>query len=431
MGVCPKTRTAPAQKQISDLRSLSITVCVQVLTQTLDPFSGVLYVQPSRLLRRGEQGPGHCRTEGRGRHQLEMTVKVGQCGWRQEGERVRLNVYMQYDPHVQQVIDEQLEVECNMASRVGRVVETSQRGLQHTNIPVSAVQTYGVATSLSHEEEQEEQEVEEEAAPAPAPAAAPLAAPAPRVRQGAERRVLDEPAVSPMAGWLDITNNGRQILEPLLEGDAVKLTAKVKLSGRKETMITRCLMATASGDVTELTDEFGCSTDLNLVSDFTSIINDITGVKESRADFFVPLLSSGRKMESVRIKCNLVVCTRHCPIISCDGENQPIRVEDSAVLETQAVISRTDMINVLEQSHSQDTVQHSFLPQDDSTLCLSPTRLVLAFGVLIVVIIISLLFSCYLWMKARKRMMPRGPMPIQRVPYMMPNRARPYIRVMT
>ena len=405
---------------------------MQVLTQTLDPFSGLLYVQPSRLLRRGEQGPAHCRTEGRGRHQLEMTVRLGQCGWRQEGERVRLNVYMQYDPHVQQVIDEQLEVECNMASRVGRVVETKQMGLQHTNIPVTAVQSYGVATSLSHEEEEEEQEEEEEeAAPASAPAPAPaLPSPAPRVRAGAERRVLDDPAFSPLAGWLDITNNGRQILEPLLEGDAVKLSAKVKLGGRKETMITRCLMASASGDVTELTDQFGCSTDLNLVSDFTSIINDITGVKESRADFFVPRMSSGRKMESVKIKCNLVVCTRHCPIIACDGENQPIRAEDSTVLETQAVITRSDVSNVLEQSRDSQ-VSQALLPQDDSTLCLSPTRLVLAFGVLIVVIIISLLFSCYLWMKARKRMMPRGPMPIQRVPYMMPNRARPYIRVMT
>ena len=407
------------------------------MTQTLDPFSGVLYVQPSRLLRRGEQGPSVCRTEGRGRHQLEMTVRVGQCGWRQEGERVRLNLYMQYDQHVQQVIDEQLEVECNMASRVGRVVETSQLGLQHRNIPVTAVQSYGVATSLSQEEEQEledleeqekekeeeKEEEEEEAGPAPLPA------PSPRVRQGGERRVLED-RLSPLAGWLDITNNGRQILEPLLEGDAVKLSAKVKLSGRKETMITRCLMASASGDVTELTDEFGCSNDLNLVSDFTSIINDITGVKESRADFFVPRMSGGRKMESVRIKCNLLVCNRQCPIISCDGENQPIRAEDSAVLETQAVITRADMINVLEQSQDSQ-VSQSLLPHDDATLCLSPTRLVLAFGVLIVVIIISLLFSCYLWMKARKRMMPRGPVPIQRVPYMMPNRARPYIRVMT
>ena len=69
--------------------------------------------------------------------------------------------------------------------------------------------------------------------------------------------------------------------------------------------------------------------------------------------------------------------------------------------------------------------------QDEGTLCLSQTRLVLAFGVLIIVIIASLLLSCYLWMKARKRMLPRPPIPIQRVPYMMPNRARPYIRVLT
>ena len=62
-------------------------------------------------------------------------------------------------------------------------------------------------------------------------------------------------------------------------------------------------MATAWGDVTELTDEFGCSKNTNLVTDFTSINNDITGVRESLADFFVPRMSSGRKMESVKIKC--------------------------------------------------------------------------------------------------------------------------------
>merc|ERR1719245_848238 len=58
---------------------------IKVLTQTLDPFSGVLYVQPSRLLRRGEQGPSHCRTEGRGRHHLDISVGMGQCGWKRMG----------------------------------------------------------------------------------------------------------------------------------------------------------------------------------------------------------------------------------------------------------------------------------------------------------------------------------------------------------
>ena len=401
-------------------------ITCQILAETLDPFSGLLYVQPGQVLRRGQQGPGHCRAEGRGRHQLQVTVGVGQCGWKRKGETVRLSVYMQYDPHVQQVIDEQLEVECNMASRLGRVVETSQLDRQHTSIPVTAVQSFGVATTiLSEEEEQEEQEeirkeeVEREEEPAPPPS----------LRQKAERRILEE-TDNIAAGWLDITSNGRQVREPLLEGDAVKLSAKVKMTGRQETMVTRCLMATARGDIIELTDEFGCSADTSLVTDFNSINNDITGVRESLADFFVPRMTSGRKMESVKIKCNLVLCERRCPMISCGGQNKPIKARDSLVLETQALITRDEMINVLE--HRDDShVSQSLLTIDDSTLCLSPTRLVLAFGVLIVVIIISLLFSCYLWMKARKRMMPRPPMPIQRVPYMMPNRARPYIRVMT
>ena len=113
----------------------------------------MLYVQPTRLLRRGQQGPSQCRAEGRGRHQLEISVGVGQCGWKRLGETVRLSVYMQYDPHVQQVIDEQLEVECNMASRMGRVVETSQLDIQHSSVPVTAVQSFGVATSILSEEE--------------------------------------------------------------------------------------------------------------------------------------------------------------------------------------------------------------------------------------------------------------------------------------
>ena len=135
----------------------------------------------------------------------------------------------------------------------------------------------------------------------------------------------------------------------------------------------------------------------------------------------------------MRIKCSLAVCQRDCPVITCDRENQPLSVQDSVVLETRALFARKEIMNSVEE------VEHElYLAKDDtqddtveSTLCLSPTRLVLAFGVLITVMIASLLLSCYLWMKARKRMMPRGPMPIQRVPYMMPNRARPYIRVMT
>ena len=147
----------------------------------------------------------------------------------------------------------------------------------------------------------------------------------------------------------------------------------------------------------------------------------------------------GSRVESVRIKCSLAVCQRDCPVITCDRENQPISVQDSVVLETRALFARKEIMNSVEE------VEHElYLAKDDiqddtaeSTLCLSPTRLVLAFGVLITVMIASLLLSCYLWMKARKKMMPRprmGPIPIQRGPYMMPGtrpRPAPYIRVLT
>ena len=168
------------------------------------------------------------------------------------------------------------------------------------------------------------------------------------------------------------------------------------------------------------------------------MLNTITGVKETVARLTVPSIM-GSRVESVRIKCSLAVCLRDCPVITCDRENQPISVQDSVVLETRALFARKEIMNSVEE------VEHElYLAKDDiqddtaeSTLCLSPTRLVLAFGVLITVMIASLLLSCYLWMKARKKMMPRprmGPIPIQRGPYMMPGtrpRPAPYIRVLT
>ena len=82
-----------------------------------------------------------------------------------------------------------------------------------------------------------------------------------------------------------------------------------------------------------------------------------------------------------------------------DSEDSPHLFTTSVKGELYFGCAETDsyapleMINALE--HREDShISQSLLTGDDSTLCLSPTRLVLAFGVLIVVIIISLLFSC-------------------------------------
>ena len=50
---------------------------------------------------------------------------AGQSGWRRDGEKVRLDLYVQYDAHVQQVLDEKISMRCNMATREGRMVKDS------------------------------------------------------------------------------------------------------------------------------------------------------------------------------------------------------------------------------------------------------------------------------------------------------------------
>ena len=130
----------------------SYNLSCQITTQTLDPFSGVLYVQPSSAIRRGHQGPSHCRVEGRGRHEVSLDISPGQCGWRREGSLVSLNLYMQYDPHVQQVLDEQLTVECDMATRTGSVVDMGvlETGNQVASVPLTA--SMGTGSSWAEED---------------------------------------------------------------------------------------------------------------------------------------------------------------------------------------------------------------------------------------------------------------------------------------
>ena len=50
-----------------------IIILDQVTTQTLDPFSGVIYAGTSSL---GGKGAPGCKVEGRGRHSLTIGVKV-------------------------------------------------------------------------------------------------------------------------------------------------------------------------------------------------------------------------------------------------------------------------------------------------------------------------------------------------------------------
>merc|ERR1719266_1842070 len=90
--------------------------------------------------------------------------------------------------------------------------------------------------------------------------------------------------------------------------------------------------------------------------------------------------------------------------------------------------------------------------KESDLLCLSPSRLALAFGILLVILLLALLASCTLWMRARAHLKrpkpstlfaPRPPRPpppgalvpapggqvAPRGPFMVASRGAPYIRV--
>merc|ERR1719391_1115433 len=120
-------RTKPTMVHPTSYLSLAITchdAAIEVTTRTLDPFSGVVYAGTSSL---GGKGSPACKVEGQGRHSLTIGVKAGECGWKRDGPKVRLLLYLQYDAHVQQAVDEQLTVECDMRSREGRLVTLGSR----------------------------------------------------------------------------------------------------------------------------------------------------------------------------------------------------------------------------------------------------------------------------------------------------------------
>ena len=81
-----------------------------------------MYVQPIKSLRQGNEGPSFCKALGQGRHEISLEVGAGQCGWRRDGRKAQLDLYVQYDAHVQQVVDEKISVEFDMATRKGRMV---------------------------------------------------------------------------------------------------------------------------------------------------------------------------------------------------------------------------------------------------------------------------------------------------------------------
>merc|ERR550532_2762362 len=149
-------RTKPTMVHPTSYLSLAISchdAAIEVTTRTLDPFSGVVYAGTSSL---GGKGSPGCKVEGQGRHSLTIGVKAGKCGWKRDGPKVRLLLYLQYDAHVQQAVDEQLTVECDMRSKEGRLVTLgSRRGVPLTSTSLLVQQGFSFTGAEGVDKEDE------------------------------------------------------------------------------------------------------------------------------------------------------------------------------------------------------------------------------------------------------------------------------------
>ena len=63
-----------------------------------------MYIEsPSKIGSGASRVPKGCRVRGEGGHEIRLSVAPGACGWEMRGEKIYLQVYLQYDAYVQQV----------------------------------------------------------------------------------------------------------------------------------------------------------------------------------------------------------------------------------------------------------------------------------------------------------------------------------------
>ena len=140
---------------------------------------------------------------------------------------------MQYDAHVQQVVDEKISMECNLATREARMVKESY-GDDGMSVPVKSDMSFVVKQSMGDGKQEEDattMRTEMEEIPV------------------LPKRGRMEDHQQKVVGWLEITEGsiqgGNPLSRPLREGEYVMIAAKVKQVKRVDTMMTRCGMDSA------------------------------------------------------------------------------------------------------------------------------------------------------------------------------------------
>ena len=303
------------------------------------------------------------------------------------------------------------------------------------------------------------------------------------------------------SGWMELVDqNGDALTESTEVGTPVSLVIRLKQMASMDTMLSTCT-AHSGDDFYDLTNFRGCTEDSDILPNFKAFFNSRTGVKRLTSNFPMFKFPDGNK---VIIRCTVVVCNKNCPVAKCNGDQdssdlQDVDILDKFYLDTFAQVHDSGMrlpllpalTSVLTSStsvepevrdeqlmrpqraeeqevefethsnyhNSQQQVIESaaskaeeVIVAEEDLLCLSPSRLALAFGILLVILLLALLASCVMWMRARSHLKrpkpsstlfaPRPPRPpppgalvpapgaaAPRGPFMVASRGAPYIRV--
>ena len=298
-------------------------------------------------------------------------------------------------------------------------------------------------------------------------------------------KLYEELGPKAASGWMEIVeaDSGETLIDSVEVGSQVSLVIRLKQMASMDTMLSTCT-AHSGDDFYDLTDFRGCTSDPEILPNFKAFFNSRTGVKRLTSTF--PMFKFP-DLTKVIVRCTVVVCSKNCPVAKCDQDEKSfkdVRILDKFYLDTFAEVhdsdgglkmttkaeidqlQRTPPLRPEEQLDTQQILSfHSKSPQqieeviiesaqeqiskgdiEEDLLCLSPSRLALAFGILLVILLLALLGSCTMWMRARSHwkrpnpstiFAPRPPRPPPgtivpaqpRPPFMVASRGAPYIRV--
>ncbi|XP_068200445.1 uncharacterized protein [Palaemon carinicauda] len=282
----------------------------------------------------------------------------------------------------------------------------------------------------------------------------PVAPPAEMLRWKSKR---PDGSPEPISCWMDIVTgdnmDGKPVQNYLLVGDDATMVLKIRQESGLDTRITSCLAHDGSGEQSqELIDENGCAVDDAIMPPLRVKSNVRSGVKVAYASFKAFKFPD---RDNLHLKCIVLVCLGACQLPVCgrtsnrlgrrmgatgQGSIQPVEDVDSAALLQQTsrgndralggrILDKVEVFNSVEVRAPGIESQQDLVKQyrtdrgpvedmdffsNESVFCLTPYKMILAFGVLLTILMVALLFALYSCVKARvMKSRLRTPQPIE------------------